>query len=96
MPSPGAIELWCYRCGVVQQVADGHMVAVGHGSQQEAVNASKPDEEHLGQAARGRDPLYPDKWLASTLGMIVEVKHVHNGQVGQEEAGISGNGQDNE
>lgn len=56
MPPPGATEPWWYRCGVVLRVADGRIGAVGHGSQREAVNASKPDEGHLGQAARGRDP----------------------------------------
>lgn len=29
--------------------------------------------------------LCPDTWLASILGMMMEVKHVHNGQVGQDE-----------
>lgn len=31
-------------------------------------------------------PVCFDTWLASILGMMVEVKHAHSGQVGQEEA----------
>lgn len=69
-------ELRCYRYGIVQRVTDGCIAVVSHGSQQKTVNASKPDEEYLGQVARVRIPLCPDTWLASILGMMVEVKQI--------------------
>lgn len=57
MPPPGGPEMKGYRCSIVQRVTDGHIVVVSQDGQQEAVNASKQDEEeYLGQATRVRDP----------------------------------------
>lgn len=83
--TPGATELWWYRCGVVQRVADGRIGAVGHGSQRKlSMPANQMKDIWVRQPEEGI-PLCPDTWLASILGMTVEVKQVHNGQVGQEE-----------
>lgn len=60
--------------------------------------AKADEEEHLGETAGVKMLLCPDMWLASILGMVVDVKQYVKGGVDQEivhgglEPGVSGNG----